>query len=435
MQIPIETFELPNGLQVTLSEDHTAPIVAVNLWYHVGSANEREGLTGFAHLFEHMLFQGSEHVGTNEHFETIQRAGGTLNGSTWLERTNYFETVPSNHLESILWLEADRMGFLLPGMTQQKLDLQRDVVKNERRWSMDNQPYGTWWEKLPALCYPPTHPFHHSLIGSMEDLSAASLEDVATFFRTYYTPDNAVLSIAGDFDPQQARAAIERYFGPIPRGPGKPPLRDMSLPPVLGERLREVVHDDVALSRVFLAFRSPVFGSDEYYAASLCAAILGMRRGSRLYRQLVRGQQLAQDASAFTYDLAKGADLFVIDATARPGVSPETLERAIEAEVDQLRATGVTADEVARAQALIESDFIRGMQSAGERADQLSRFATFFGEPRLVNEQLARYRAVRPGDIDAFAWARLGENNRASLVYVPRVAADVEEPVTVGAEA
>ncbi len=435
MQIPIETFRLTNGLHVTLSEDHTAPIVAVNLWYHVGSANERDGLTGFAHLFEHMLFQGSEHVGTNEHFETIQRAGGTLNGSTWLERTNYFETVPSNHLESILWLEADRMGFLLPGMTQQKLDLQRDVVKNERRWSMDNQPYGTWWEKLPALCYPPTHPFHHSLIGSMEDLSAASLEDVASFFRTYYTPDNAVLSIAGDFDPAQARAAIERYFGPIPRGPGKPPLRDMSLPPVLGKRLRETVHDDVALSRVFLAFRSPVFGSDEYYAASICAAILGMRRGCRLYRSLVREQQLAQDTSAFTYDLAKGADLFVIDATARPGVSSETLEGAIEAEVDRLRADGVTDEEVARAQALLESDFIRSMQSAGERADQLSRFATFFDEPRLVNEQLSRYRAINSADVDAFARARLGQDNRASLVYIPRVAADVEEPVTAGAEA
>ena len=435
MQIPIETFRLANGLLVTLSEDHTAPIVAVNLWYHVGSANEREGLTGFAHLFEHMLFQGSEHVGTNEHFETIQRAGGTLNGSTWLERTNYFETVPSNHLESILWLEADRMGFLLPGMTQQKLDLQRDVVKNERRWSMDNQPYGSWWEKLPALCFPPSHPFHHSLIGSMEDLSAASLEDVADFFRTYYTPDNAVLSIAGDFDPQQARAAVERYFGVIPRGPGKPPLPDMSLPPVLGERLRETVEDDVALSRVFLAFRSPVFGSDEYYAASICAAILGMRRGSRLYRSLVREQQLAQDAGAFTYDLAKGADLLVIDATARPGVSSDALERAIEGFVDQLRNEGVTAEEMERAQALIESEFIRGMQLAGERADQLSKFATFFGEPRLVNEQLERYRAVRPADVDAFARARLGNDNRASLIYVPRVAAGVEEPVAAGAEA
>jgi zinc protease len=434
MQIPIETFRLANGLFVTLSEDHTAPIVAVNLWYHVGSANERKGLTGFAHLFEHMLFQGSEHVGTNEHFETIQRAGGTLNGSTWLERTNYFETVPSNHLETILWLEADRMGFLLPGMTQQKLDLQRDVVKNERRWSMDNQPYGTWWEKLPALCFPPSHPFHHSLIGSMEDLSAASLEDVASFFRTYYTPDNAVLSIAGDFDPQQARAAVERYFGPIPRGPGKPPLRNMALPPILGERLRETVYDDIALSRVFLAFRSPIYGSDEYYAASICSAILGMRRGSRLYRSLIREQQLAQDASAFTYDLAKGADLFVIDATARPGVSSEELERAIETEVDRLRDEGVSAEEVERAQALIESEFIRGMQLAGERADQLSKFATFFGEPRLVNVQIERYRAVRPDDVNAFARARLGENNRASLVYVPRVGADVEEAVAAGAE-
>ncbi|MFL5562289.1 MAG: M16 family metallopeptidase [Gemmatimonadaceae bacterium] len=433
MQIPIETFQLANGLFVTLSEDHTAPIVAVNLWYHVGSANEREGLTGFAHLFEHMLFQGSEHVGTNEHFEMIQRAGGTLNGSTWLERTNYFETVPSNHLESILWLEADRMGFLLPGMTQQKLDLQRDVVKNERRWSMDNQPYGSWWEKLPALCFPPSHPFHHSLIGSMEDLSAASLDDVAAFFRTYYTPDNAVLSIAGDFDPSAARDAVERYFGTIPRGPGKPPLRDMSLPPVLGRRVRETVYDDVALARVFLAFRSPVFGTDEYYAASICSAILGLRRGSRLYRTLVREQQVAQDVGSFTYDLAKGADLLVIDVTARPGVSSEQLERAIEAEVDQLRDDGVSDDEVERAQALIESEFVRGLQLAGERADQLSKFATFFQEPRLVNEQLEKYRAVRAADVDAFSRARLGEDNRASLVYLPRVGATVEE--TIAAEA
>jgi predicted Zn-dependent peptidase len=195
------------------------------------------------------------------------------------------------------------------------------------------------------------------------------------------------------------------------------------------------VYDDVALSRVFLAFRSPVFGSDEYYPASICAAILGMRRGSRLYRSLVREQQLAQDTSAFTYDLAKGADLFVIDATARPGVSSEVLESAIEAEVDRLRANGVTDEEVARAQALIESDFIRSMQSAGERADQLSRFATFFGEPRLINEQLTRYRAVTAADVNAFARARLGEDNRASLVYVPRVAANVEEPVAAGAEA
>ena len=243
----LSTYRLPNGLFVTLSEDHTAPLVAVNLWYHVGSANERAGRTGFAHLFEHMLFQGSANVAANEHFELIQRAGGTLNGSTWLDRTNYFETVPSNQLALALWLEADRMGRLLPAMTQQKLDTQRDVVKNERRWSVDNQPYGTWWEKLPALSFPPEHPFHHSLIGSMEDLSEASLDDIAQFFATYYTPDNAVLSIAGDFDPDAARRLVEEYFGPIPRGTNRPPLPPMDLPPTFGVWGREVVADAVML--------------------------------------------------------------------------------------------------------------------------------------------------------------------------------------------
>src|ERR1043166_4681107 len=217
MRIPISTVRLSNGLFVTLSPDRAAPIVAVNVWYHVGSANERPGRTGFAHLFEHMLFQGSANVSTNEHFELIQRAGGTLNGSTWLDRTNYFETMPSHHLEIALWLEADRMARLLPAMTQQKLDTQREVVKNERRWSMDNQPYGTWWERLPALCFPAEHPFHHSLIGSMDDLSQSSLEDVAQFFSTYYAPDNAVLSVAGDFDQAEARRLIDRHFGGIRR--------------------------------------------------------------------------------------------------------------------------------------------------------------------------------------------------------------------------
>src|SRR5919106_30033 len=253
MRIPIETFRLDNGLFVTLSEDHTAPIVAVNLWYHVGSANERVGRTGFAHLFEHMLFQGSANVGANEHFELIQRAGGTLNGSTWLERTNYFETVPSHQLALALWLEADRMGRLLPAMTQEKLDTQRDVVKNERRWSVDNQPYGTWWEKLPALAFPPEHPFHHSLIGSFEDLTAASLDDVREFFATWYTPDNAVLTLSGDFEPRQARELVERYFGWIPQGNARPSLPDMSLPAKFGRRLREVVYDTVALPRIYVA--------------------------------------------------------------------------------------------------------------------------------------------------------------------------------------
>jgi zinc protease len=420
MQLPIDTFRLSNGLFVTLSEDHTAPLVAVNLWYHVGSANERAGRTGFAHLFEHMLFQGSANVAANEHFELVQRAGGTLNGSTWLDRTNYFETVPSNQLALALWLEADRMGRLLPAMTQQKLDTQRDVVKNERRWSVDNQPYGTWWEKLPALAFPSDHPFHHSLIGSMEDLSEASLEDVAQFFATFYTPDNAVLSVAGDFDPAEARRLIEEYYGPIPRGNGRPPLPPMDLPPTFGEARREVVADAVMLPRLYLAFRSPVFGSDAYYAASMCGAILGLRRGSRLHRSLVRERQVAADATAFTFDLPKGSDLLVVDVTARPGIDADTLEREVAREIDTLRTEGVTDSDVERALALIETDFITSMQAAGDRADKLSMFATYFGDPRLVNDQVNKYRAVTTADVNAFIRDRLGPDNRASLLYVPR---------------
>ena len=420
---------------VTLSEDHTAPIVAVNLWYHVGSANEKTGRTGFAHLFEHMLFQGSAHVGSNEHFELIQRAGGTLNGSTWLERTNYFETVPSNELALALWLEADRMGELLPAMTQEKLDTQRDVVKNERRWAVDNQPYGTMLEKLQELVFPPTHPFQHSLIGSMEDLSAASLDDVAQFFATYYTPDNAVLSVAGDFDSAIARSLISGYFGPIPRGKGKPPLPPMTLSPVFGTRLREVVHDNVSLTRLFLAFRSPVFGSDDYYAASVAAALLGMRKGSRLHRALVRDRQVAADAGAFTFDLAKGSDLLVIDVTARPEISVAQLEEEVEREVDLIHREGVSTEEVERAVALIETDLIASLQSAGERADRLSMFATYFGQPELINEQVDRYRSVSTQRVNELVVARFGENNRASLIYVPREGVETESMLAAAAGA
>ena len=420
MPIPVDTYRLPNGLFVTLSEDHSAPIVAVNLWYHVGSANEREGRTGFAHLFEHMLFQGSEHVGANEHFELVQRAGGTLNGSTWLDRTNYFETVPSNQLAVALWLEADRMGALLPAMTQQKLDTQRDVVMNERRWSVDNQPYGTWWERLPALAFPPAHPFHHSLIGSFDDLAAASLDDIEQFFRTFYTPDNAVLTIAGDFDPAAARAMVSQYFGDIPRGEGKPPLASMSVPARFGGWRREVVEDDVMLPRLYLAFRAPPFGSDAYYAASVCGAVLGMRRGSRLHRALVREQEVASEATAFTFDLSKGSDLLIVDVTARPGISLAVLETAVAEQIDLLRREGVTPAEVERAVALIETDFISAMQSAADRADKLSQFATYFGDPALVNVQADRYRAVTAESVNAFARESLGPDNRLSLVYVPR---------------
>ena len=427
MQIPIDTDTLANGLRVTYSEDHVAPLVAVNLWYHVGSANEREGRTGFAHLFEHMLFQGSANVAANEHFELVQRAGGTLNGSTWLDRTNYFETVPSNQLALALWLEADRMGRLLPAMTQQKLDTQRDVVKNERRWSVDNQPYGTWWEKLPALTFPSTHPYHHSLIGSMEHLSDASLEDVADFFATWYTPDNAVLTIAGDFDPAEARALVHQYFGDIPRNPAPPARPGFAVPPRFDRPLREVVEDDVQLPRAIVAMRVPPAGSDAWYAASVAGAVLGMRKGSRLYRRLVRELRVAADASAYTFDLTKGADLLVADATANGGVSSDRLEQALHDELDAFALEGVTEAEVARALALIETDFISSLQSAQDRADTLSKFATYFGDPTLVNEQPGRYQRVTAADVTAFAGEWCSTGNRATLLYVPRIAVRQED--------
>jgi predicted Zn-dependent peptidase len=312
------------------------------------------------------------------------------------------------------------MGYLLPAMTQQKLDTQRDVVQNERRWSMDNQPYGTWWERLPALAFPIDHPFHHSLIGSLADLDAASLDDIAHFFQTYYTPDNAVLTIAGDFDVVEARRMVDRHFGPIPRGAGKPPLPDMTVPPTFGGPLREVVVDDVMLPRLFLAFRSPVFGTDAYYAASIAGAILGMRRGSRLHRALVREQQVAAEAQAFTYDLSKGSDLLVVDVTARPETSVETLEQAVHTEIDSMHRDGVTDEEVARAVTLIETELVTALQSAGERADRLSMFATYFGNPQLLNQQATRYRAVTMGQVNAAIRERFGRDNRAVLLYVPR---------------
>lgn len=419
VKIPLQSVTLGNGLRVTISEDHTAPIVAVNLWYHVGSANEREGRTGFAHLFEHMLFQGSEHVAANEHFELVQRAGGTLNGSTWLDRTNYFETVPSNQVELALWLEADRMGNLLPAMTKQKLDTQRDVVKNERRWTVDNQPYGTWWERLPALAFPEHHPFHHSLIGSMEDLDAASLEDVAQFFRTFYVPRNATLSIAGDVSTNEVISLVERHFGAIPAGGELPAVSSFEVPRHFGRWIREVVPDRVAVPRLFLAFRSPVFGSSAYYTASIACAALGLQMGSRLYKSLVRRQQVASSASAFTFDLTKGSDLLVADVTARPGVTPEELEQAVAGEIDSFVASGLEQRELDRAMALVSTDLVQSLQSAAARADLMSKFVTYFGDATLVNAQLSKYQVVTADDVSEFLSASLGADNRLSLLYVP----------------
>ncbi len=419
MHLPVDEYRLSNGLHVVLSEDHATPVVAVNLWYHVGSANERAGRTGFAHLFEHMLFQGSAQVAANEHFELVQRAGGTCNGSTWLDRTNYHETLPAHQLEIALWLEADRMARLLPAMTQAKLDTQRDVVKNERRWSVDNQPYGTWWERLPALCFPESHPFHHSLIGSMEDLSAASLEDVAEFFRTYYTPDNAVLTIAGDFAAVEARAMVERHFGAIPRGTGHPPLGPTEVDDDFGEWRRAEVPDAVAAPRLFLAFRVPPAGTEPWYVASLLGAVLGTGDGSLLARTLVREQAMATAATAFTFDLTKGSDLLVLDVTGRPEVSGRLLEAAVVAVVDHLIETGVDTAAMDRARALIETSWMVSLQSATTRADRLSQFATYHGRAARVNEEMKRYAGLTPLALTTFARARLTPRHRASLLFVP----------------
>jgi zinc protease len=320
-------------------------------------------------------------------------------------------------------------------MTQEKLDTQRDVVKNERRWSVDNQPYGTMLEKMQELVFPPSHPFQHSLIGSMEDLSAASLDDIAQFFATYYTPDNAVLSVAGDFDSIEVRKLIEEYFGPIPRGKARPALPPMNLPPVFGNPRREVVYDNVSLPRLFMAFRSPIFGSEKYYAASVASAVLGMRKGSRLHRSLVRERQIAADAGAFTFDLAKGTDILVVDVTARPETDIARLEEEVEREIDEIHHNGVTESEVKRAIALIETDLLASLQSAGERADRLSMFATYFKRPELINEQADRYRSVTAQRVNELASERFGKDNRASLIYLPKEGVESEQALATAADA
>jgi predicted Zn-dependent peptidase len=417
--ISIERHRLDNGLRVILSRDPKAPIVAVNLWYDVGSKHEQPGRTGFAHLFEHMMFQGSEHVEKGEHFAQIQAAGGTLNATTWLDRTNYFETLPSHELELALWLEADRMASLLPAMTQEKLDNQRDVVKNERRWSVDNQPYGTWDEKLQALVYPEGHPYHHSTIGSMEDLGAASLDDVRRFFATWYAPNNAVLTVAGDFEPEAALAAVERQFGPIPRNPDLPPPPDMTVAPRIGQERREVVEDRVPLPRVYAAYRIPTFGTDGWLAMEVAADLLGTGRASRLYRSLVRETRLAQDVAVFTFPLVGGASMFALWATASPEVDHAELERELFAGIDRLCNEGPSEEELERVRNLQAAGAASSLERLGERADRLSMYTILFDEPERINSEVARYAAVTAEQVRAAMADALRPDNRVVLTYLP----------------
>jgi zinc protease len=415
---------LPNGLRLIVSEDHLAPLVAVNVWYNVGSKHEVAGKTGFAHLFEHVMFQGSAHVGKAEHMALVQAAGGTLNGTTWLDRTNYFETMPSHQLELALWLEADRMATLLDALNQENLDNQREVVKNEKRSSYDNRPYGAWFHKLQEHLFPADHPYHHPTIGSMEDLDAASLEDVAAFFRTYYAPNNAVLSVVGDVDPVQVRAWVDRLFGSIPPNPSIPPLPSTALPPILGKESREVVEDRVPLPRLFFGFRAPVIGDRRFEALEVASQILAGGKGSRLYRRLVREEKLAQDVAFFALGLIDGGSIASGQATVRPGVENHVLEAAFEEELGRLGKEPVTDDELARARALIETYELEALQRTDERADRLSMFATLLDDPDMINRQLGRYLAVTAEDIRSAAAEFLGPDNRAVITYVPATRSD-----------
>lgn len=418
--VPFTDERLPNGLRVILSEDHLAPVVAVNVWYGVGSKHEEPGKTGFAHLFEHIMFQGSRHVAKTEHQGLIQGAGGTNNGTTWLDRTNYFETLPSHQLELALWLEADRMATLLDALSQENLDLQREVVKNERRLRYDNQPYGLAWEKLQAAVYPPDHPYHHSPIGSMPDLDAASLEDVRAFFTTHYAPNNAVLSIVGDIDPNEARAWVTKYFGPVPPCPSIPPLGDVALPPHIGTEYREIVPDDVPLPRLHLGLRAPAWGDPSFEPLEVAAEVLAGGKASRLYHRLVREERIAQDVNAMAIPAVSGASFFALIATASPGIDVERVEDACWDELERIAREPVTADELARAKALLETAELAALQHVEERADRLSMYATLFDRPGRINEQLARYLAVDVTAIQAVCAAVFRPDNRVFVTYVPR---------------
>jgi predicted Zn-dependent peptidase len=422
--IPIDRHQLPNGLRVILSRDDRAPIVAVNLWYDVGSRHEKPGKTGFAHLFEHMMFQGSANVAKGEHFNLVQAAGGTNNASTWFDRTNYFETLPSHELELALWLEADRLGSLSPAITQEKLDNQREVVKNERRLRVDNQPYGKADEELFALLFPERHPYHHPTIGSMEDLDAASLADVTEFFAAYYAPNNAVLTVTGDFDPPAALAMIEKYFGPISANPSIPPGPPYAIEPIVGAELRETVRDRVPLPRIYVAYRMPPFGTDGFDALDVVADLLTRGRASRLYRALVREQQLAQDAGGFAYPFIGGATMFAVEVTARPGVEPDRLEAALWAEIDRLTADGPTDAELERVRNLHASSIESSLEHMGERADRLSMYTCLFDHPERINAEVSRYAAVDAARVHEGLATWLGADNRVVLTYVPAAAAE-----------
>lgn len=387
LNIPYEKYSLLNGLEVILHINNSLPIVAANLWYKVGSANEKIGKTGLAHLFEHMMFQGSENVPKEMHFRNIQEAGGTLNGSTNFDRTNYFEKVPSNYLELALWLESDRMGLLLPALTQEKLNNQIDVVRNERLERYENQPYGLAWEIIISNLYPKDHPYNWPTIGFMPDISY-TLDEVKSFFKTYYSPANATLVMAGDFDKSRTKELVEKYFGEIKSNgthknpdPGKPVLQKK----VLIER-----KENVQLERIYFAWHSEnIFGK---YDASLevLADILSGSKNSRLYKTLVFEKEYAQDVTAYQHS-GKYGGIFLIIATAKPGIDLDLIEDEIFKELKNIETNGVSDKELKRSKNGIKSGFIHSLQNIDSLANQLNYYSFYLNEPNSFNFDLKRY--------------------------------------------
>ncbi len=418
MQLDLDLLQrhrLDNGLQVNLLREGSLPLVAVNLWYHVGSKNERPGRTGFAHLFEHMLFQGSQNVGTSEHFEHVQRVGGVANGSTWYDRTNYYETLPAHELDLGLWLESDRMGFLLPAMTSEKLENQRDVVMNERKQRVDNQPYGRAGERVHELLYPGDHPYHWPVIGYMEDIEAATLDDVREFFRAFYNPRNCVLTLVGDFEESDALDRVGRYFGDIEPGPTPRPVA-AGRPAVTAAR--EELTDRVQLGRVYLAYCIESTQTDEWYAATLLSDILTAGRASRLHRQLVYERQLAQSVGAFASPTEE-CSTFMVAATAKPEDDAAELEEALLRELESVCDAGVTRAELERARNGRLLAHHSQLQTRDRVADLLSQASTFLGDPTRAFEAPDAFEAVTPEHIQTFARERLRADQGIRILVRP----------------
>jgi zinc protease len=420
LQIPelkFERYKLDNGLEVILSEDHRLPLVSVNLWYHVGAVNETAGRTGFAHLFEHMMFEGSKHVPSSYHAHYLEAAGATdFNGTTSFDRTNYYETLPSNQLELALWLESDRMGYLPDKLDQANLSNQQDVVRNERRQSYENAPYGIAQEAVFHELFPKEHPYYPMVIGSHADIQAAKLEDVRNFFKLYYAPNNASLAIVGDFDSAKVRELVEKYFSPFKRGPEVPRVK-VTTPPITSER-RTVVHDNVQLPRVYLAWlTSPIFKPGDA-EADITASALGGGKSSRLYKKLVYEKQLALEVEAEQNSLML-ASVFEIQATARPGVKAEDLEKAIEDELEGFRKSGPTPEELKRAQNGIETRTIAGLEMFNGVADLLNSYNHYLGTPDFLSADIARYENATTDAVQAFAQEQLKPRAGVVVYCVP----------------